>query len=131
MRLLLDTHIFLWYITGDTRLPAVALPMIRDPVNEVYLSVVSVWEIMVKHQIGKLAMPQPPDTYVPQQRQRHRIESLPLDETSVAHLARLPLFHRDPFDRMLACQTVQHNLTIVSVDPAMRAYSALVAILPR
>ncbi len=130
MRLLLDTHVFLWYITGDTRLPVVVLPMIRDPANEVYLSIVSVWEIMVKHQIGKLTMPQPPDIYVPQQRQRHRIESSPLDEESVTHLPKLPLLHRDPFDRMLVCQAIQQNLTLVSVDVATRVYSAQVSLVP-
>jgi len=59
MKLVLDTHIFLWFITRDRRMPAVLLPLIRDPANEVFLSVVSVREIMVKHQIGKLASPHP------------------------------------------------------------------------
>lgn len=67
MRLLLDTHIFLWYITGDPRLPAPMVPMIRDPANEVYLSVISVWEVIVKHQIGKLFLPQSPEIYLLQQ----------------------------------------------------------------
>lgn len=67
MRLLLDTHIFLWYITGDSRLPAIVLPLIRDPANEVYLSVVSIWEAIVKYQLGKLLLPQSPDAYIPQQ----------------------------------------------------------------
>ena len=101
MKLLLDTHIFLWYITGDSRLPAVVLPLIRDPANEVYLSVVSIWEAIVKYQLGKLLLPQSPDAYIPQQRQRHKIESLPLDEGSVTNLAKLPALHKDPFDRML------------------------------
>ena len=130
MRLLLDTHIFLWYITGDLRLPASVLPLIRDPANEVYLSVVSVWETMVKYQLGKLPLPQAPVTYVSQQRQRHKIESLPLDEGSVTNLAKLPALHKDPFDRMLICQALQHGLTIVSADDAVRAYSAHVSVIP-
>jgi PIN domain nuclease of toxin-antitoxin system len=129
MRLLLDTHIFLWYITGDRRLSGAVLPLIRDPANAVYLSVVSVWEAMVKYQLGRLPLPQPPDIYIPQQRQRHRIESLSLDEESVTNLAKLPGLHKDPFDRMLICQAIQHGLTIVSVDDALGAYSAQVSVM--
>jgi len=130
MRLLLDTHIFLWYITGDPRLPPTVLPLIRDPANEVYLSVVSVWEVMVKYQLGRLPLPQSPETYVPQQREHHQIESLPLDEGSVTNLAKLRALHKDPFDRMLICQALQHGLAIASVDNAVRAYSAHVPIIP-
>ena len=130
MKLLLDTHIFLWYITGDPRLPAIVLPLIRDPDNEIYLSPVSVWEIIVKHQLGKLPMPQPPATYAPQQRQRHQIKSLPLDENSVTNLGQLPALHKDPFDRMLICQAIQHDLALASVDDAVRNYSAHVLLIP-
>lgn len=130
MRLLLDTHIFLWYITGDPRLPATILPTIRDQGNKVYLSVVSVWEIMVKYQLGKLPLPQPPDTYIPQQRQSHQIESLPLQEDSVTNLAQVPTLHKDPFDRMLICQSIQLDLTLVSTDEVVRAYSNHIQLLP-
>lgn len=71
MKLLLDTHIFLWYITGDKRLSGGIRDSIRDLNNEIYLSVVSVWETTVKYQLGKLALPQSPDTYLPRQRQQH------------------------------------------------------------
>ena len=130
MNLLLDTHIFLWYITGDPRLPATVVPLIRDPTNEVYLSSVSVWETIVKHQLGKLPLPQPPEFYIPQQRQRHQISSLPLDEESVVHLGRLPPLHKDPFDRMLICQAIQHGLLLVSTDDAVRGYSDYVSLIP-
>jgi len=130
MNLLLDTHIFLWYITGDSRLPATVVPLIRDPTNEVYLSSVSVWETIVKYQLGKLPLPQPPEFYIPQQRQRHQISSLPLDEGSVVHLGRLPLLHKDPFDRMLICQAIQHGLLLVSTDDAVRSYAAYVSLIP-
>ncbi|MCL0057434.1 type II toxin-antitoxin system VapC family toxin [Dehalococcoidia bacterium] len=130
MKLLLDTHIFLWYITGDPRLPASVLPFIRDPANEAYLSPVSVWETIVKYQLGKLPLPQSPEAYVRQQRQRHRIKSLPLDEASVTNLAQLPALHKDPFDRMLICQAIQHKLTLVSTDDAVRNYSAHISLIP-
>ena len=96
---------------------------IRDPDNEVYLSAISVWEAIVKYQLGKLPLPDHPEMYLPKQRDLHQIASLALDEISVAQLAQLPLLHRDPFDRMLICQALQNGLTIATVDTAIRAYS--------
>lgn len=126
MRILLDTHIFLWFISGDARLSTDLQNTIRDPENDVYLSSVSIWEIIVKHQVGKLSLPEPPACYLPKQRDRHQITSLGLDEGSVVQLAQLPLLHRDPFDRMLICQALHHNLTIATVDAAVRAYAVSV-----
>ncbi|MDJ0554232.1 MAG: type II toxin-antitoxin system VapC family toxin [Microcoleaceae cyanobacterium MO_207.B10] len=122
MRILLDTHIFLWFINGDSRLSENVRDTIRILDNEVYLSSVSVWEATVKYQLGKLPLPEPPETYLPKQRNLHQISSLPLDESSVLQLAKLPLLHRDPFDRMLICQALQNGLTIATVDAAIRAY---------
>jgi PIN domain nuclease of toxin-antitoxin system len=123
MRILLDTHIFLWFISGDTHLPAAVRDAIRDSDNEVYLSAISVWEAIVKYQLGKLPLPEHPETYLPKQRDLHQITSLVLDESSVTQLAKLPPLHRDPFDRMLICQALQNGLTIATVDTAVRAYS--------
>ena|ERR1043165_8657116 len=122
MRLLLDTHIFLWYISGDDRLPTAMKDAIRDPGNEAYLSVVSLWEAIIKHQLGKLPLPQPPARYLPEQRRRHLITSLDVDEESVTRVAGLPSLHRDPFDRLLICQAMRHGLTVVTVDPAIQSY---------
>lgn len=96
--------------------------MIQDPDNSVFLSPVSVWEAMVKYQLGKLPLPESPGVYLPLQRERHRIASLVLDEDSVAHLARLPLLHRDPFDRMLICQALENGLTLATLDGDIRKY---------
>jgi PIN domain nuclease of toxin-antitoxin system len=123
MRILLDTHIFLWFISGDIQLSTDVRDAIRDPDNEVYLSSVSVWEVIVKYQLGKLPLPEPPETYLPKQRDLHQIASLGLDESSVIQLAKLPPLHRDPFDRMLICQALQNSLTIATVDTAICAYS--------
>lgn len=123
MRILLDTHIFLWFISGDTQLSTDVRDAIRDLDNEVYLSAISVWEAIVKYQLGKLPLPDHPETYLPKQRDLHQIASLALDEISVVQLAKLPLLHRDPFDRMLICQALQNGLTIATVDTAIRAYS--------
>ena len=89
MKLLLDTHIFLWFIGGDARLPDDWRDSIRDPGHEVYVSVVSLWEAIVKHRLGKLPLPYPPETYLPTQRIRHQMASSPLDEVSVCRLATL------------------------------------------
>ena len=122
MNLLLDTHIFLWFISGDARLLGSLRQIIRNPENNVYLSVVSIWEVIIKHGLGKLPLPEPPEVYLPRQRRLHLIQSLPVDEDSVSQLSKLPLLHRDPFDRMLICQALQYDLTIATVDDAIRAY---------
>jgi PIN domain nuclease of toxin-antitoxin system len=122
MRILLDTHIFLWFISGDSQLSTDVRNGIRDPDNEVYLSAISVWEAIIKYQLGKLPLPEHPETYLPKQRDLHQIASLALDESSVMQLAKLPPLHRDPFDRMLICQALQNGLTIATVDSAVRAY---------
>ncbi len=122
MRLLLDTHIFLWFISGDARLDPRIHRAVGDPANAVFLSVASLWEAIIKYQLGKLPLPQPPESYLPTQRERHRIASLPVDELSVAHVATLPNLHRDPFDRLLLGQSLRYNLTFATVDAAIRAY---------
>ncbi len=122
MRLLLDTQVFLWFITGDPRLSPRMLDAIRNLDNEVYLSAVSLWEAIVKYQLGKLPLPQPPEIYLPVQRRRHQIASLALDEASVCQLASLPLVHRDPFDRMLICQAIANDLILVTADEIFHHY---------
>jgi PIN domain nuclease of toxin-antitoxin system len=122
MRLLLDTHIFLWYISGDPHLPVPVRDAVRDPANEVYLSAVSVWEAVVKHALGKLPLPAPPAEYLPRQRAAHKIAPPALTEGALLHLAALPPLHRDPFDRILIAQALQHGLTVATVDNAVRAY---------
>ena len=122
MKLLLDTHVFLWYIAADPRLPATYQAAIRDPANEVYLTVASVWEAVIKHALGKLPLPDPPADYLPRQRVAHGIAGLVVDEGAMPHLAGLPPLHRDPFDRILVAQALQHGLTVATVDPLVSAY---------
>ena len=126
MKLLLDTLMFLWFISGDNRLPDFMRDNIRNLDNDVYLSVVSLWETIIKHQIGKLTLPKSPSIYLPMQRERHQISSLPINEACVSQLANLPLVHRDPFDRMLICQAIEHGLTIVTVDGVFRNYPVMI-----
>jgi PIN domain nuclease of toxin-antitoxin system len=123
MRLLLDTHIFLWYITGDERVSAHIRQAVEDS-EAAYCSVVSLWEATIKFQLGKLPLPEPPHPWLSVQREQHGIASLPLDESSVARLALLESHHRDPFDRMLVCQALEHDLVIVTVDSVLSKYPA-------
>lgn len=123
MKILLDTHIFLWFISGDNQLSTDVRDAICNLDNKVYLSIVSIWECIVKYQLGKLPLPESPEIYIPKQRQLHKIENLDIDEGSVVQLASLPSLHKDPFDRMLICQALQHGLTIATVDSAIQAYS--------
>ena len=122
MGILLDTHVFLWFIAGDQRLPTAYQAAIQDPINEVFLSAVSVWESVIKHQLGKLPLPSPPAVYLPQRRNDHGIAALPIDEGAMAPLSGLPPLHRDPFDRLLVAQAIQHELVIATVDPDVMAY---------
>jgi PIN domain nuclease of toxin-antitoxin system len=123
MRLLLDTHVFLWYITADPKLPESFLAATQDASNDVFLSSISVWEAVIKHGLGKLSLPALPSTYLPQQRTAHGIAALPVDEGAMAHLAELPPIHREPFDRLLIAQAMQHQLTLITVDRIFSAYS--------
>lgn len=114
MRLLLDPHIFLWFVAGDRKLSVALREAISDPRNEILLSVVSLWEMVIKYHRGHLPLPQPPELYVPAQRRRLRIGSLPVDEGSVFQVAKLPPLHRDPFDRLLIGQAIEHDLLLVT-----------------
>ncbi|MBL8115483.1 MAG: type II toxin-antitoxin system VapC family toxin [Acidobacteria bacterium] len=122
MRLLLDTHVFLWLISGSPEIPPTVLSAVRDPGNQVFLSVASVWEAIVKFQLGKLSLPEPPETYLPAQRERHQVTSLAIEEADLSHLSVLPPIHRDPFDRILIAQALRSNLVFVTVDARIRAY---------
>ena len=122
MKLLLDTHIFLWFINQDNHLSDNFQQAIQNPANEIFLSVVSIWECEIKYQLGKLPLPQSPAIYLPQQRTKHFIKSLVVDEASIAQLINLPLLHRDPFDRLLICQALQHNLIMLTEDKAILNY---------
>jgi PIN domain nuclease of toxin-antitoxin system len=122
MRDLLDTHIFLWYVTTDPKLPEDVRDRIRQPGRQIYVSVASEWELVIKHALGKIDLPEPPHTLLPRLRAAHAFGSLPVEEDAVPHLAGLQSIHRDPFDRILVAQTLQYGLTLVSVDTDVRKY---------
>ena len=122
MRLLLDTCTFLWVLADAPGLSPRARQLVRDPANDVYLSAASAWEIAVKHGLGRLRLPAPPERFVPEEREHHGIEALALEEESVLYAHRLPALHRDPFDRVLVCQAIVHGLTILTPDPLVTQY---------
>ncbi len=122
MRCLLDTCTFLWIIAGSRELSPTAAKMFADPAHEILLSVVSVWEISVKHSLGKLPMPASLDRFLLAQRELHGISILPLEERAVFHLHKLPALHRDPFDRMLVCQAIEHDCVLLTPDPLIAQY---------
>lgn len=122
MNLLLDTHIFLWLINDNKLLNDELIKVIHDPKNSIFLSVVSVWECVIKYQIGKLNLPESPEIYLSKKRQEYAIASLIIEEDSINHLINLPLLHKDPFDRLLISQSLQHNLTIITEDNAILQY---------
>jgi PIN domain nuclease of toxin-antitoxin system len=122
MKLLLDTCTFLWVASGSAALSPRARELFRAPDNEVYLSPASAWEIAIKHSLGRLALPSPPERFVPAERDRHAIDVLPIDEESVLQMARLPMLHRDPFDRLLVCQAIVHGMAVLTSDPLVAQY---------
>jgi len=122
VKLLLDTCTFLWAIEGGGEISEAARDALADPDNDVVLSAVSAWEIAVKHALGRLPLPEPPDRYVPAQRSARGIAALPLDEDAALQLVRLPPLHRDPFDRMLVCQALAGSFTVVTPDPEIARY---------
>ena len=126
MRLLLDTHIFLWYIKGDSKLPKPVLSKILQA-SEVYISSASIWESTIKIKLGKL------DADV-NQIVEAIIESgfleLPITAIHAATVANLPDIHRDPFDRILIAQAISEPLTFLTADLQLKKYSELVEVVP-
>src|SRR5437588_6932575 len=114
MKLLLDACSFLWFADDAPALSTVARNACIDRDNELYLSVVSVWEIALKHR--SLLLPEPAATYIPSRRAHYGIASLELTEEAIWQLPKLPTIHRDPFDRILICQAIVHGLIILTPD---------------
>ncbi len=122
MKLLLDTCTFLWLYIDNDRVSAAAAAAFLDPANERFLSAVSAWEIATKYSLGKLKLPRSPEFYIADAREKSGVDSLPVDEESALHSARLPRIHNDPFDRLLVAQAIVHSLVIVTPDEAIARY---------
>lgn len=122
MKALLDTHAFLWAITGDARLSKSQRAVFLNGENDLYLSLASVWEMLIKVEIGKLPLPQPASPYIQKHVEKNRISTLGIHAVHLAELEKLPPLHRDPFDRMLVAQARAEKMPILSSDPALKKY---------
>ena len=122
MKLLIDTHTFIWFVDGSSALSPFAKQLLEDKNNDIYLSLVSVWELATKISIGKLAFAQPLPEYVTTQTKRNGIALLPIELPHVLYVATMPLHHRDPFDRLLVAQSEVERLPLVSADAVLDGY---------
>lgn len=122
MRLLLDTHAFLWWIADDTRLSGRARELIADSANDVYFSVASGWEIVVKAGLRRVLLPDDPDRFISEQLSVNAFQVLPVHLRHALRIYTLPDLHRDPFDRMLVAQAVSEELVLLSGDPQIARY---------
>jgi PIN domain nuclease of toxin-antitoxin system len=120
--LLLDTHVWLWWQMAPERLSNTARERIADPATVVLLSTVSTWEMAIKVAAGKLQLPRAMDEMIPESLLRDGFGSLPLQHHHCFELSRLPMHHRDPFDRMLIAQAKADRLTLVTVDRQLERY---------
>ncbi|MBW3624962.1 MAG: type II toxin-antitoxin system VapC family toxin [Armatimonadetes bacterium] len=122
MNALLDTHTFIWWDSDPAKLSAQVLALLHDPTITIWLSVVSVWEILIKHQMGKLELNAPLATLIAQQ-QANGIQILPISLVHVLEVGNLPPFHKDPFDRLLIAQANIEGLVVLSIDSVFARYS--------
>ncbi|HEX3948016.1 MAG TPA: type II toxin-antitoxin system VapC family toxin [Acidimicrobiales bacterium] len=121
MRLLLDTHVFLWLLAAPERLGD-DLPTVEDSGNELLVSAATSWEIVIKHGLGKLALPEPPSRYLPDRIRRIGAVPVAVEHSHALAVGALPRLHRDPFDRLLVAQAGVLGATVVTADPAVAQY---------
>jgi PIN domain nuclease of toxin-antitoxin system len=122
VRLLLDTHAFLWWVADASELSTRARGVIAATDNECLLSAASCWEMAIKVSIGKLDLDGLVERFVPHHLAVNGFQELPVEVRHASRVARLPFHHRDPFDRLLASQALEEDLAIVSADPIFRRY---------
>jgi len=123
MRLLLDTHTFIWYVTDNPRLSANVKLLIEDENNEKLVSIASIWEMAIKHSIGRLNFSLPFMEFVRQQLSVSNIGLLEINLNHIEVVASLPLHHRDPFDRLIIAQSMAQQIPVLSVDVIFDAYA--------
>jgi PIN domain nuclease of toxin-antitoxin system len=123
MKLLLDTHIFIWWADQPEKLSNAVLSALEDEANELLLSVASVWEMQIKIQLGKLKVRLPLKELVKNQQETNDLTVSPVTLTHVLAVGDLPFHHKDPFERLLIAQSTQEDLTLVTADSQFSAYS--------
>lgn len=126
MKLLLDTHIFIWWADAPEKLSATALTALEDENNDLLLSVASVWEMQIKTQLGKLNLSDSLENLIESQQTSNGIQLVPVELAHVLALDTLPLHHKDPFDRLLIAQSIEEGATLVSADSQFSVYPVTV-----
>lgn len=122
MKALLDTHVFIWWVMDDERLPFFVRDLLADEKNELYLSSASCWEMMIKAKIGRLMFPESPEKFIPDQMKLNKLAGLPVQIAHALHVYTLPEHHKDPFDRMLIAQAQVERMPIITNDSLLAAY---------
>jgi PIN domain nuclease of toxin-antitoxin system len=122
MRVLIDTHVFLWWVEGDRALPAEAHELLSAPENDCLLSMVSAWELTIKAELGKLRLAVPVSRYITEQVAANGFRLLGIELRHLAGLEGLSFHHRDPFDRLLVAQALVENLPVITADSIFEAY---------
>lgn len=122
MRLLLDTHVFLWWVLDDSQLRPSTVELLGNPDNDILMSSVCGWEISIKASLGRLDLPSPPVDFVPQQLHKNDFGTLPITLYHALEVYSLPPHHQDPFDRMLIAQSRTENIPIISSDSTFGRY---------
>lgn len=122
MRFLLDTHVWLWLLAQPERIESEVLDQLGDRSNVLLLSAASSWEIAIKHGLGKLHLPEPPSSYVPERMRRSGVTPLPVEHAHALAVAALPAHHRDPFDRLLVAQALLLGIPLVTADRQFEPY---------
>ena len=122
MKLLLDAHTFLWFISGDNALSSTARALIEDDANENLISIATLWEIGIKNSLGKLPLSKPFGELIPDQLNLNGIQIQSITIEHISKLISLPFHHRDPFDRILVAQSLIENVPVISNDAALDSY---------
>ena len=123
MKYLLDTHTLLWVLFEDEKLSDTAKEIISNSENEIFVSIITYWEIAIKYGIGKLQLENITPEEIPIKSKEINIETLKLSETEVSTFYKLPkIRHKDPFDRLIIWQAINENMTLISKDKAMKEY---------
>lgn len=126
MKLLLDTHVFLWWDSQPDKLSQYVLSLLQNPQNELFLSVASVWEMQIKQQLGKLELRLPLAQLITDQQFISDLQMLPILQAHALGVADLPPIHKDPFDRMLIAQASIEQMSLVSADGLIKQYPIVV-----
>ena len=122
MKLLLDTHTFLWLVEGSPNLSRLAATALGDPANSLYLSVASVWELAIKIGSKKLTLSDPLDLFVSKWTPAYQLALLPIEVAHALAVVALPAHHRDPFDRILLAQATVEGMTLLTADAKLALY---------